>query len=950
MSGQLVGRGQQVDTFEAILHGRRHEKLVRVHGVPGVGKSRLLREFGALADDAGWSAQSVDLETLELGREGSSLPDRLASTVFRLLTADHDDAVRQPRRAVLDNALSIAARELAADRPNVNIKQTAALGGHIDNVTINVTDARVADQAALIRYRKSIISALTSALDGLDLSRTVVVFDSCEVMVRLSASKDSDSTNLARWFELDLLGCVLEVRLSPILVIAASEPFGTHTPTPGIDLELLPWTPAESRAFATDLGLPSDTADALAQSCDGLPLWANLLGEACLKAGERAVDATWLQQVAASGPAEEWVPRAFLNRIPDEDHDAIAAAAVLRNITFEAVEATVPSSTQSDWVRLTNYSFVRTNQDLGGRTGRKLHGLLGRAIRAYLLGDRPRYLQALHLRAAEYYDLVAYDVEAHYHRFCAGDWTRLDEWVETCRDLLDEFEYEKLLVHLGAADAVMEGLAVGADNARLKGLVYEWRAMVAHRRDQVDSAIELAELAAAQYGLTDSHGDHCDALDLLAGLHFRTAQVEAGIALLKRSLHYARQAGDDVRTGRALKRLARRADSRGESQRLLRDAHQSFKRGGDEHRIAETLRSLGDLESDLPRRRELYEEAAAVFAGDDACRGGKGEAEESLALLELDQHGQDGVRAHLLRAEEYFREVRSGSDRGRVLRALAHVALLGQNFDQAKGYLEEALVAFESARDMVEVASTYQTLAEATADWLGVRQAQGLLENAFETYRAISDIHGIAKVKEAVGRLQARQKTWPSERSSFTGALDGYRVAKDVRAQIRVLRALGASAGEFSAIADVMYTEISETRKYEAMTYLSEAYDLSIGVAPENLADLAFLMGQLHLYQHRHAAAWERFIEAEGLLYALPQVRNRAVVRRQMAALHFAEGEIGSAIEVCLRAIGALDRVRHADILAYLHQDVGDYLSVLGRTSEAEENYRIARECFDAAY
>lgn len=951
MPGQLVGRRQQMETIQDLLQGRRNEKLVRVSGVPGVGKSRLLREIGLAAKVAGWTSSNVDLESLELGRAGLSLPELLASTVLRLLTAGLTSGDRQAAKASFDSAMKRAGRELAADRPAVKVIQTATLGGHIENISIDVVDARVAEQAALIRYRESVVVALSTALDGFDLSKAIVGFDSCEILTRLSASNDSNSTNLARWFELDLLGQILDLRQPPTIVLAASEPYGVATPASAVDFKLVPWTEAESLAYGLDLGLAPEAADALARACDGLPLWANLLGEAALNAdNERQVDEDWLQQIATNGPAEEWVPKALLSRIPSSDQDVIAAAAALRSITFESVAAAVPSCSQDDWVRLTEYSFVRITQDLDGTSARRLHGLLSRAIRAYLRADRPLYLRALHLRAAEYYDQIGHVVEADYHRFSAGESSHVGAWLESCATMIDEYDFEKLFVHLGAADAVIEGLAVGGDSPHIRGLVYEWRAKVAEMRDQIDTAIELAQSAVDQYRGTDAYGDHCDALDLLAGLHFRTGRVEEGLAFFKRSLHFARQAGDDNRTGRALKRLATRASDEFEKQRFLQEALESFRQGNDRHRIASTLRALGDLDPDPARRRQLYEEAAAVFSADDACLGGKGESEEALALLEFNESDHSGVRARLVRAEELFRKAGSGSGRGRVLRALAHVALLEQDFDQASGYFDEALVAFEAARDMVELADTYQALAEATADWRGVRSAQRLLVKAHETHREIGDVHGVSRVMEATGKLQARQKAWPRERDALDGALNGYRIAKDARAQIRVLRALAASAGEFPAIAELMITDVSDLRKYEAMTYLREAHRLALGVAPEKMADLAFLMGQLHLHQRKFEAARQRFAEAEARLDSFTEIRNRAVVRRQIAAVDFAEGEPAEAALTCSRAIGALTPERHADILAYLHQDLGDYLSVCGETARAEENYQLAREFFDSAY
>lgn len=50
----LVGRAEQIDTFDQLLSARKRGRMIAVSGEAGIGKSRLLSEWSLRAEDAGW--------------------------------------------------------------------------------------------------------------------------------------------------------------------------------------------------------------------------------------------------------------------------------------------------------------------------------------------------------------------------------------------------------------------------------------------------------------------------------------------------------------------------------------------------------------------------------------------------------------------------------------------------------------------------------------------------------------------------------------------------------------------------------------------------------------------------------------------------------------------------------------------------------------------------------
>src|SRR5438105_723986 len=142
MSGSdamFVGRLQELAILERLLALNSPTRVVACWGPPGIGKSTLLRQLLRRAD--GWHVLLLDLETSDI--DGSDLGDSFVSAdglLFRLAKMfAYRDGVGQSvpaRRNIgrfrgFEKRVALAARHLLASVGEVNVSQSASLGGQV---------------------------------------------------------------------------------------------------------------------------------------------------------------------------------------------------------------------------------------------------------------------------------------------------------------------------------------------------------------------------------------------------------------------------------------------------------------------------------------------------------------------------------------------------------------------------------------------------------------------------------------------------------------------------------------------------------------------------------------------------------------------------------------------------------------------------------------------------
>jgi hypothetical protein len=944
----FVGRTIETTLIEETLDGLREERLVVLSGVAGIGKTTLLSRAREVALDRGWSCGSLDLATLLGDGDGAGhFPESVARALAGHVVTNAPDRVA--RMEALEKSLKTAAAELIESRSKVSVRQFAALGGHIQDVQIDIHDATVAATVALQRYRRDVAKALAVSLEGCDASRVLLTIDTTEVVSLFDVAAEArHGGGLTSWFTGELLHPLVTGSGIPVVIAAGRETLAFPENVRATYAGLHEWSAGETRQHAQNAGLDGVVAASVFEHSDGHPLWSDLIAQECVAATAAGIvtDSSWLARVSAERPAQEWVPRLLLGRVPATSRDLVIAAAVLRAITREAIETLVGEVTDARWDELVAYSFIQRSVGAPGVAERRMHALFRQATIAFMRHERPERLSRLHQSAASYFARQGVLVDAHYHRFASADWSSVDDWFDDVDQAIGRYEYESASLLI---DAVMNAAGEPGElsgNPRLVGLAHEFTARLAEYQDRIDDALQALGAARESYRRAGSPADESDVLAELARLSYRTAEAETGSTQLQESLRLAKQARDHAREGRALAAMASYGSATEDKRALLEKALTAYRGADRPHQVASTLRRLGDLAETDAERGRLYDLAAKVFEEEHDCVLGRAENAEAAAKL-AGLVGDLGTQLeHLASARDTYQSSDTTDEHGRISRYMAHVELRRGRFDAARPHFDDALVAFRASQNVVEEAVTNRSLAHAIAEWQGISQAFDALTAAQEGYDRVNDVHGIATVMELLADLQARQKQWPLEQGPYEHALRAYRQARDVRAEVRVLKSMAMSAGVFWGVSEIMEQEVSRARIAEAQGYLLDAHALQQRHWPDQTGEVALRLAETYRYLGDPGKAKFHLNEARVSFERRGMRESAAWATREIAGVFASEGDYPMALQIAEEAMTSIDRV-HGQLIGYLHQDVGDYRLALGDELGARRSYALARAALD---
>jgi class 3 adenylate cyclase/tetratricopeptide (TPR) repeat protein len=374
--GPLVGRDEETRAFRSVAEAcveRKRGRVVVVRGDPGIGKSRLVREFAATGEALGfaWHGAAV----LDFGAETGR--DAVRSLARRLLGLS-DTADEAARRAALENASAAAA--IAVDR-------RLFLHDLLDVAPPSDLRALAAAMSTAARERGSL-----DALCGLATEATAVQ----PLLLIVEDIHWADPWTLERLAAL----AVLAAR-QPFLLVLTTRFAGDPTSgawrsalhgAPLLGIDLGPLSGEESLQLAAQAAaMQQGVVAGCIERAEGNPLF---LLQLLLNAGEAT-------QANLPGSIQALV-HTRMDRLAAADKLALQAAAVLgQRYTLDALRVLVEDPGY-DCRRLLEHFLVRAD----GSEFMFCHALIRDGAYASLLHKRRR---ALHARAGEWFaphDLV----------------------------------------------------------------------------------------------------------------------------------------------------------------------------------------------------------------------------------------------------------------------------------------------------------------------------------------------------------------------------------------------------------------------------------------------------------------------------------------------------------------------------------------------------------------
>lgn len=713
----FVGRATELALFDSLLK-EDSAPVLAFWGAPGVGKSTLLRYLSSSAH--GRRAHVLDLQRIGPGSHDSVIAaDSLLFGIARMLVFPEGGTRTGRRRDVRDlrefeRRAAEAAREFLGGTAKVKIVQSASFGGDIQQSQVHVHGPQAVAEARLA-YRRSVVLALADLVRRRDMSRSLIFFDTAELLRLLDAPGSERARawpetplGLAEWFLRDLIPELLDAGPGLRIVLAGREKFSINEPWIR-QFEVTEWTDNETASYLRSRGFSDqkfvETVHAL---CGGLPLWTAMLAEACSRKGEPdlSVSPDWLRATAHGRPTEQWLPEVFLGHLPVVERDIVVCAAVPKDLSLELTRRLIEVSSVGApvgwWENLCGYSFVRFAHDREPGGHRYIHRMARAAILTHLDQQEPERLLALHREAADYYQRLSRFAEEAYHRFASGDYSLVERWQKTLAKARRHHDIGYALRVLDAVTAPEQIIRISRDNQRLVVEAEYQQGQVEYTQHRFDAAIEWVTSALQGFwSLGDDQGESRSHRSL-AVVRCYLGNYPAAIDAVKQALAAARRADDaklllDAHSvagmiysehgtwNRALShysaalRLVRRVGDRSEESGILREIS--------------SLLSAIDRRTDAVRYLELAQQAAEGSPEDLAmCHYERGWNEllignPAQALYPLEQ------QIRIDRATGNRRDLAWG------LRPVATALILLGRPDHARQCIAEALTIFDQLGD-----------------------------------------------------------------------------------------------------------------------------------------------------------------------------------------------------------------------------------------------------------
>jgi len=278
---------------------------------------------------------------------------------------------------------------------------------------------------------------LCDALAGLAEREMTLFVDSYEY-VRHGADAE-----FRAWFEEQVLEALLQTLPHLRVVVAGREelPFRADRHQRAT---LRLWTAGESDRFLQSYAIddPSLLA-AIYAHCQGHPLLTNLAREVWSAGADvgRPLTPDELRADINRAAAAQWLVSRLLERLPEKLRAAVRAAALLRELSLDALNAVLDAGdalTTAEYQRLLRFSFVIAPPGQPPR----VHDLIRQTEEAWNRTHEPARHQALHALAQAYYAQLGdgAGVDTLYHHLALDTDAAFARWKDEMGDALFNFD------------------------------------------------------------------------------------------------------------------------------------------------------------------------------------------------------------------------------------------------------------------------------------------------------------------------------------------------------------------------------------------------------------------------------------------------------------------------------------------------------------------------------
>ncbi len=926
----FTDREEALAAYDALWSTTNGPRILNIEGMSGNGKTTLLWFLDyhhPRPADRLHLRLDMSLDNLRTG--DYDLPDSLAEQLRAHLPAGALHAYTHTRAQALAEAARI--REAAVQ---VSIHQEAAQGGSISG-SPNSVNLEYSQRMADLRRttRAALLNALMEAGARLKHTPIALLIDTYELV------RQGGDADLRAWIEEQILPGLLAALAGLRIVLAGREdlPFRADRNRRNT---LRLWNEQESAAFLASFDLDDAAlAQAIFNHCQGHPLLTDLAREIWqegLTQGQ-PLSASELRSGIDQAAATQWLFERLLVRLPPSQREALRAAALLRELSLDALHALTPAAPlpEDDYHRLLRFSFMQTPP---GRAPR-VHDLLRQTEEAWLRQHASARHQQLHSAALAYYaargDSASLDVL--YHDLALHPAAGFAAWEEATEQSVFAFDRSR-------QQALLEMARLPERWQALSGLQqaawYWWRGQAEYYAAHWAQAEESYQEALGLYRAVGDRQGEANVLLAQGEVLAFLKQSEAALARYEAALGLYRAVGDRLGEANVLR-------AQGEVLAFLKQSEAALARYeaalglyravGDRLGEANVLRAQGEVLAFLKQSEAAlarYREALGLYR---AVGSRLGEANVLLAQGKVLAF-QAQSEAALARYEEALGLFRAVGDRlgeANVLRAQGEVLAFLKQSEAALARYEEALGLYRAVGDRLGEANVLRAQGEVLAFLKQSEAALARYEAALGLYRAVGDRLGEANVLRAQGEVLAFLKQSEAALARYREALGLYRAVGARLGEANVLRAQG------EVLAFLKQSEAALAR-YEEALGLYRAVGARLGEA-----NVLRAQGEVLAFQDQHEAALTRYREALGLFRAVGSRLGEAnVLRAQGEVLAFlkqSEAALARYREALglYRAVG--DRLGEANVLraqGVVLLDRDDPAAGLARLEEARTLYQ----------
>jgi class 3 adenylate cyclase/tetratricopeptide (TPR) repeat protein len=853
---QMVGRGSELKLLQAAFNWATEEdetQIVTLVGEPGVGKSRLLREFDSWLDERPEAIiHFAGRATADMTRQPYALIRNLFAFRFEILESDSAAVAREKLE-----------RGIAGFLGTDSTAKAHAIGNLIGFDFSNSPYLLGEDPQQLTQIGQF---AITEFFGKIANDTPVVVF--------------LDDIHWADDKSLDLVNHIVRAKRElQLLVVCLTRPalFERRIPL-WMDqqdfhtrIELRPLSQQDTRTLITDIlrkvpVIPDDLCDLIVVNAEGNPFYVEeiikmLLDDGVILKGESSwsVDGSRLTDLRIP-PTLTGVLQARLDALPPEERDLLQRASVVGRIFWDDAVSHLQTEDEPPLQNIPNLlealhrrELIRRREDSVFDSTREyifrhniLHdvtyeSVLRRLRRVYHAQVADWLVKRSGDRVNEYTTMIARHYEqAGQSQKAAAFFSKAAESalnISAYHEAIDWAEHALTLLDDCEVDALRD--VIEAQLRAYLGQAYRWLSNFSRARELYEQSLVLFERAedkpgiikalyelgwlvgsimrryteAEQYfqvslsiaqEIEDKRGIAWAYNGLGAMAHYQGDYTEA-IRYYQSSLQIAREIGDHMRTAGALNNLGLVKAELGrleEAQGDLEAGLQIFKTIGNRSGLASPIMNLGNLARFQGKHEEadrLFREALAIYE-ETGDRSGVSVCLWSLGSLARIDGDYELAKQKYTEALAIAREIGAPAGIGSSLEDLSMVARLQGQYDEARRYLDEVLKMATEVGDHHEVANALLNLG-------GVARAQGKYDEArrfLEDSVVMNMEHGnrraLARAILFLGDVALSQKDYTEARRYYQDSLAIYR---EFEHRLGISLTLGGLGDVFVAQGDI---------------------------------------------------------------------------------------------------------------------------------------------------